>query len=98
MRRPVALPLFLRTPRELALTVFFLAMPAFAQQLGSNLLGYIKTAILLPLGVFSILIALGASIFRPDMVKGAIYAAIICAVMYFIIAAYQSNSLNNVFQ
>jgi len=64
----------------------FAAEPAFAQQMiGQDLLTFAGNYIIGPLGIFAVIIALAGSIFRPDLVKGAIYAAIICAVLFFII-------------
>ncbi|MFT3714028.1 MAG: hypothetical protein QM817_40725 [Archangium sp.] len=63
-----------------------LAAPAFAQQMvGKSILDFGANYIIGPLGIFAVVIALAASVFRPDMVKGAIYAAIICAVLFFVI-------------
>jgi hypothetical protein len=63
-----------------------LALPAFAQQMvGQNLLTFGANYIIGPLGIFAVVVALAGSIFRPDMVRTAIYAAIICAVLFFVI-------------
>lgn len=72
-----------------AVPVFVLlaaAQPAFAQAMvGNSLLTFAANYIIGPLGIFAVVAALAGSIFRPDLVKGAIYAAIICAVLFFII-------------
>jgi hypothetical protein len=63
-----------------------LSTPAFAQMaFGSGLLNWAGTNIVLPLGIISVVVALGASIIRPDLVRTAIYTAIICAVIFFVI-------------
>ena len=61
-----------------------LATPAMAE-VGKGLLDFAAANIIAPLGIFAIVIALAGSIFRPDLVRGAIYAAIICAVLFFVI-------------
>lgn len=62
------------------------ASPAFAQaMLGNSLLTFGANYIIGPIGVFAVVVALAASIFRPDMVRGAVYAALICAVLFFVI-------------
>lgn len=61
-------------------------VPAFAQQMvGQSILEFSANYIIGPLGIFAVVVALAGSIFRPDMVKSAIYAAIICAVLFFVI-------------
>lgn len=62
------------------------AAPAIAQQMvGQSILDFSANYIIGPLGIFAVVVALAGSIFRPDMVRNAIYAAIICAVLFFII-------------
>lgn len=88
MSRP---QLRLRSPVAFAIVVFT-ALPAFAQTaMGQGLLDWVALYILAPLGIFAVIIALAASIFRPEMVRSAVYAALIAAVMYFIIK--QAGSL-----
>lgn len=61
------------------------ASPALAQAMvGQSVLTWASNYIVAPLGIFAIVIALGASFFRPELVKGAVYATIICAVLFFI--------------
>ena len=69
------------------LLVAGLALPAFAQGMsfGGGLLTWAAANIIAPLGVLSVVVALGASIIRPDLVRGAIYTAIICAAIFFIV-------------
>lgn len=62
------------------------AAPAFAQQMvGQSILEFGANYIIGPLGIFAVVVALAGSIFRPDMVRSAIYAAIICAVLFFVV-------------
>jgi hypothetical protein len=63
-----------------------LSFEAHAQTMvGLSLLTFAANNIIAPLGIFSVVLALGGSFFRPDLVKGAIYSALICAVLFFII-------------
>lgn len=74
--------------RALAIfTTVGLATPAFAQGMafGQGLLQWAGTNLIAPLGILAVVVALAASIFRPEMVRSAIYAAIICAALFFII-------------
>jgi hypothetical protein len=65
--------------------------PAFAQSMvGSRLLDFAANYIIGPLGIFAVVVALAGSIFRPDLARSAIYAAIICAVLFFIIKSAPS--------
>ena len=74
------------TRAAVVLLVFGMSAPAFAQQMvGGNLLTFAANFIIAPLGIFAIVVALAGSIFRPDMVRSAGYAALICAVLFFVI-------------
>ena len=67
------------------------AAPAYAQSMvGKNLLDFCANYVIGPLGIFAVVVALAGSIFRPDMVRNAIYAAIICAVLFFVIKSADS--------
>lgn len=80
---------------QIALNVAVVALPALAMAAGAQpntstypgqgLLEFAAKYIIAPLGLFSILAGLGAAFFRPEYVKQAIYSAIICAVLFFII-------------
>lgn len=73
------------------------ALPAHAQSMvGKSLLDFSANYVIGPLGIFAVVVALAGSIFRPDMVRNAIYAAIICAVLFFIIKS--SDSLIGAFR
>ena len=79
---------FLRLSTRLATLLITVgaAAPAFAQQMvGHSILEFGANYIIGPLGIFAVVLALAGSIFRPDMVRSAIYAAIICAVLFFVI-------------
>ncbi len=69
--------------------VVFVADAAFAQSgyPGQKLLEFGKNYIIAPLGLLSIVVALAASVFRPDFVRGAVYSAIISAILFFLIAS-----------
>lgn len=73
------------------------AAPAYAQSMvGKSLLDFCANYVIGPLGIFAVVVALAGSIFRPDLVRNAIYAAIICAVLFFIIKS--SDSLIGAFR
>ncbi len=72
-----------------------LAEPAFAY-VGESLLNWTASYIVAPLGLIAIVVALAASVWRPDLVRSAIYAAIICAVLFFLIQ--QGNTIMNALQ
>lgn len=67
----------------LALGLTF-ASAAFAQMPGKGLLDYVSP-IIVTLGLGAIICAMAASVFRPEWVKTAAYAAIILVVLFFII-------------
>ena len=69
-----------------ALTAF--ADAALAQQMvGQSLLTFAANNVIAPLGIFATCIAMAGAFFRPDLAKHGVYAAIICAVLFFIIKA-----------
>jgi hypothetical protein len=63
---------------------------------GSTLLQWAGQNIIAPLGLMAMVIALGAAFFRPEFVSKAIYAAIICAVLFFLIRS--GDSIIGMFQ
>jgi hypothetical protein len=63
---------------------------------GEQLLEFARNYVIAPLGIFALVVALAASFFRPDLVKGAIYAVVICAVLFFVIS--QARSLMTALQ
>ena len=73
---------------QVAFVALLVGLPSLAfgtDYPGKDALSWAASYIIAPLGLFSIVIALGAAFFRPDFVKQAIYAVIICAVLFFII-------------
>jgi hypothetical protein len=80
-------PVHLAALRPVAAVLLVItATPAFAQQMvGMSLMTFAANSIIAPLGIFAVVVALASSFFRPDIVKGAVYAAIICAVVFFVI-------------
>jgi hypothetical protein len=52
---------------------------------GQQLLEFAKNNIIAPLGLFAVLAAIGSAMFKPQFVMGAVWTAVICAVMFFII-------------
>ena len=57
---------------------------AHAQSIGQGLVSYV-TPIILFLGIGAVVVALVAAIFKPEIVKSAIWAAIILVVVFFIL-------------
>lgn len=90
MRTTPSLPsllLFRRASRRLVLSwlTLVVASPAFAQQaFGQGLLSWLTTAILPGLILFSVLVALGGALFNPLVAKGAVWAAVIGALLLFL--------------
>ena len=60
--------------------------PAYAFA-GQELLMWSGDNIIFPLGILSVIFSLAAALFRPEMVKNGIWAAVICAIIYFLIRA-----------
>ena len=68
------------------LTLVFAAEAAFAQAMvGQSLLTFAGNYLIAPLGIFAMVIALAGAFFRPDLAKSGVTAAIICAVIFFVI-------------
>lgn len=61
-----------------------LSTAAHAQNMGQGLIGYV-TPIILFLGVGAVVVALVSAIFKPDLVKTAIWAAVILVIVFFIL-------------
>jgi len=69
-----------------ALAAVTVAMPALADAYaGQRLLEYARSFVIAPIGLFAIVVGIGASMFKPDLVKGAIWTAVICAFLFAII-------------
>ena len=58
--------------------------PAYAFA-GQELLSWAGDNIIFPLGIIAVIFSLVAALFRPDMLKNGIWAAVICAIIYFLI-------------
>jgi hypothetical protein len=69
--------------------------PAYAYA-GSTLLQWAGQNIIAPLGLIAMVVGLAAAFFRPEFVSKAIYAAIICAVLFFLIRS--GDSIIGMFQ
>lgn len=52
---------------------------------GEQFLNYLATFIIGPAGLVAIVIALVASMMRPEFVKQALWAAVICIAVFFVI-------------
>jgi hypothetical protein len=63
--------------------------PAYAFA-GQELLMWAGDNIIFPLGILAVIFSLGAALFRPDMLKNGIWAAVICAIIYFLIRSAPS--------
>lgn len=79
-------PLSATAGRALVLAMFALSNAAYAAggQIGGGLITYAQPIILF-LGVGAVIVALVGSVFRPELVKGAFYAAVILVVVFFIL-------------
>ncbi len=81
-----------------ATATFIVVAPAFALAYpGQTLLEYGRTFIIAPLGLFAIVVGVGGAMFKPDLVKGAIWTAVICAFLFAIISGAPAimNALQN---
>jgi len=58
--------------------------PAYAFA-GQELLMWAGDNIIFPLGIIAVIVSLAAALFRPDLLKNGIWAAVICAIIYFLI-------------
>ena len=63
--------------------------PAYAFA-GQELLMWAGDNIIFPLGIIAVIVSLAAALFRPDLLKNGIWAAVICAIIYFIIRSAPS--------
>jgi hypothetical protein len=60
---------------------------AAAAYAGQGLLEYARSYVIAPLGLFAIVVGVGAGMFRPELVRTAIWSAVICAFLFFVISA-----------
>jgi hypothetical protein len=70
--------------RLAALGILLCAAAAHAAQLGNGLISYAQPIILF-LGVGAVVVALVGAVFKPELVKGAVWAAVILVVIFFIL-------------
>jgi len=85
-----------RTSAAIAASILF--TPALASAYaGQTLLEYGRSFVIAPLGLFAIVVGIGASMFKPELVKGAIWTAVICAFLFAIIGGAPSimNAMQN---
>ncbi len=54
---------------------------------GQGLLEYARNFVIAPLGLFAIVIGIAAAMFKPEVVRTAIWSAVVCAFLFFIISA-----------
>jgi hypothetical protein len=64
-------------------------------QIGSGLLSYAEPIILF-LGIGAVLVALVGAVFKPELVKGAVWAAVILVIVFFIL--HNSGALESAVQ
>ena len=85
---------------QLAFLAVFAAIavlqPALADYAGKSLLEWSSRNIIAPLGILSLVVTMGAAFFRPEFVQKAIYAVIICALLFFVIRS--ADTLVNLLQ
>ena len=64
---------------------------------GQTLLEYGRNFVIAPLGLFAIVVGVGGAMFKPDLVKNAIWTAVICAFLFAIISGAPTimNALQN---
>jgi hypothetical protein len=70
--------------RLVALLSTQLATAAHAQAMGHGLISY-ATPIILFLGVAAVVTALVGAVFRPEIVRSAIWAAVVLVIIFFIL-------------
>ncbi len=81
-----------------AAALFIVFAPALALAYpGQTLLEYGRNFVIAPLGLFAIVVGVGGAMFKPDLVKGAIWTAVICAFLFAIISGAPAimNALQN---
>ena len=84
VRRPLRLVLRAAAGSAAALLVTPASATAYA---GQGLLEYARNYVIAPLGLFAIVVGVAAAMFKPEIVRSAIWSAIICAFLFFIISA-----------
>jgi hypothetical protein len=92
------MPKHVRRLQLAAVAVFTLFSPAVALAYpGQTLLEYGRNFVIAPLGLFAIVVGVGGAMFKPDLVKSAIWTAVICAFLFAIISGAPAimNALQN---
>ena len=69
---------------SVSLLLFPTAPMAYA---GQGLLEYARSYVIAPLGLFAIVVGIGAAMFKPEIVRTAIWSAVVCAFLFFVISA-----------
>jgi hypothetical protein len=77
-------PVFLALTRSLFPLAWAVSSVAHAQAMGSGLISYVQPIILF-LGIGAIVVALVAAVFKPEIVKSAVWAAVVLVVIFFIL-------------
>jgi hypothetical protein len=75
-----------RAVAAVALATFVVPTATLAYA-GQGLLEYARNFVLAPLGLFAIVVGIAAAMFKPEMVRTAIWSAVVCAFLFFIISA-----------
>jgi len=70
--------------------------PALADYAGKSLVEWPSRNIIAPMGILSLVVAMAAAFFRPEFVQKAVYAVIICALLFFVIRS--ADTLVNLLQ
>lgn len=81
-----------------AAALFLVLAPTLALAYpGQTLLEYGRNFVIAPLGLFAIVVGVGGAMFKPDLVKSAIWTAVICAFLFAIISGAPAimNALQN---
>ena len=85
-RSPVALSALRRTTAGVAASALVTPLAASAYA-GQGLLEYARSYVIAPLGLFAIVVGVAAAMFKPEIVRTAIWSAVICAFLFFLISA-----------
>jgi hypothetical protein len=78
--------ILVRAAAAMALVAFVAPSSALAYA-GQGLLEYARNFVIAPLGLFAIVVGIAAAMFKPEVVRTAIWSAVVCAFLFFIISA-----------
>ena len=70
-----------------AAAVALLAPTGALAYAGQGLLEYARSYVIAPLGLFAIVVGVAAAMFKPEIVRTAIWSAVTCAFLFFLISA-----------